>query len=404
MRKKLLKIGFKLLPAFVRQYLMRSMIRVQDELDEGFVVKLAETSEEYEGAFRVLHDSYVEKGFCSPQPSGMRLILHHALPTTSVVIAKKGTRVVGTLTLVRDNKLKLPIEKEWNLSKLRVGARRIAEITCFAIDPAFRRANHGNVFFPLLRFMYEYATQYFGTDYLAVVIDPKDKDFYEGILFFKPVDNRVVDDYLGAPAIAQFLDLKKARARFKRAYGSKPNDLNLYRYFVDLHPKGVQFPKQESYVVNGPAMSADKVKHFFFEVSGLGREVTPEQLEKMLLHFPREIQERACRIEVELPAEIVSLDGSPIGKIQIKDISRTGIRVAWIPEHCSSLDQIYRIKTDEGSGVRLDVRVRLAWLKKGHGGGFEVVSGQLNWTRWVQELEIRMPSSAAVLRAFEGAA
>lgn len=403
MKNLLLKFIFTLLPASARQCLMRSMIRVQDEMDDGFIVKLAETQEEFSGAFRVLHDSYVEKGFCTPQPSGMRLILHHALPTTSVVVAKKGSQVVGTLTLVRDNRLKLPIEKEWDLSWLHVGASRVAEITCFAIDPAFRRANHGNVFFPLLRFMYEYATKYFGTDYLAVVIDPKDKDFYERILFFKLVDQRVVADYLGAPAIALFLDLKQARSRFQKAYARKPKNRNLFRYFVEISPQGVQFPKQEPYIVNGPAMSAELVRHFFFEASSLGRELTNEQLEKLLFHFPREFRERACRIDVELPAELVASDGAIIGSVQIKDISRTGIRIANIPGDGLLSHSQLRIRTHETTGVRLDVRVRLAWSRKEHGAGLEVLPEQLNWLRWVHELESRMPSGSTILNTLKGA-
>jgi hypothetical protein len=404
MKKTFLKWTFRLLPAWAKQSLMRSMIRVQDEMDEGFVVKLAETQEEFAGAFRVLHDSYVEKGFCSPQPSGMRLIVHHALPTTSVVVAKKGERVVGTLTLVRDNKLRLPVEKEWDLSWLRVGASRVAEITCFAIDPAFRRASHGNVFFPLLRFMYEYATKYFGTDYLAVVIDPKDKDFYEGILFFEPVDNRVVEDYLGAPAIAQFLDLKQARSRFQKAYGGKAKNRNLFRYFVEISPLGVQFPKQEPYTINGPAMSADNVRHFFFEASNLGRELTDEQLEKLLFHFPRELRDRACRIGVELPAELVLSDGTVLGKVQIKDISRTGIRIANPLIQLSSSEKELRIKTCEKSGVRLDVLVKPVWSKEGFGAGLEVLPGQFKWLRWVHELEYRVPSGSTLLYTMKSAA
>jgi hypothetical protein len=202
-------------------------------LDPNIVVKLATTPEERAGAFKVLHDVYVDMGFCPPQPNGMRTIPHHSLPETPVIIAKYGDKVVGTLTLADGDIFDLPIEKSWDLTLLRTGNRKILEVTCFAIDRAYRRSNNKNAFFPLIQLMYQYAANAMQADYLVIATHPRVRDFYEGILFFEPIDLRVIEDYIRAPAIAMFLDVKLLPFRYQKAYGNKTKDQNLFQFFTE---------------------------------------------------------------------------------------------------------------------------------------------------------------------------
>jgi hypothetical protein len=234
------------------------MTQVPVSLDSDIVVKIASTPEEREGAFRVLHDVYVEMGFCSPQPDGMRTIPHHSLPETPIIIAKHGDEVVGTMTLADNDVFDLPLEKSWELSRFRSGNRKVLEVTCFAIDKAYRRAKQKNVFFPLIQFMYQYVASILSADFLVIATHPKVRDFYEGVLYFEPIDMRVIEDYIRAPAIAMFLDVKLFPSRYFAAYGQKPAAQNLYRYFVsecaiepyltaastDTHPLLLDFPEQ----------------------------------------------------------------------------------------------------------------------------------------------------------------
>jgi hypothetical protein len=171
-------------------------------------------------------------GFCSPQPNGMRTIPHHSLPETPIVIAMHGDQVVATLTLADNDIFDLPLEKDWELSRFRSGNRRVLEVTCFAIDKAYRRARQKNVFFPLIQFMYQYAANVMNADYLVIATHPKVRDFYEGVLYFEPIDMRVIEDYIRAPAIAMFLDVKLLPSRYFKAYGKKVATQNLYEYFV----------------------------------------------------------------------------------------------------------------------------------------------------------------------------
>ncbi|MFL5814575.1 MAG: N-acyl amino acid synthase FeeM domain-containing protein [Bdellovibrionia bacterium] len=212
---------------------MRSRVRVPLNLDANIVVKLASTPEERAGAFKVLHDAYVDMGFCQPQPNGMRTVPHHSLPRTPIIIAKDGDKVVGTLTLADDETLDLPLEKSWTLDRYRAGNGKVLEVTCFAIERSYRRCNNKNVFFPLIQFMYQFASSVLEADYLVIATHPKVRDFYEGVLFFDPIDTRVIEDYIGAPAIAMSLELKHLPLKYLNVYGKRPSDQNLYSYFVD---------------------------------------------------------------------------------------------------------------------------------------------------------------------------
>lgn len=210
------------------------MIQIQHEMESDLIVKVAETPEEYDGAFKVIHDAYVERGICDPQPDGKRSIPHHELAETVVIVAKMADQVVGTLTLASDKTLNLPIEKAWPLSEFKKGDRTVVEVTCLAIDYRFRRSQQKNILFPLLRFMYAHASHRLKVNYLVVATHPDVRDFYEGLLCFEPIDSRVIDDYIrAAPAIGLYLDLNEAPKRFSEAYAHRAPDKNLYRYFVD---------------------------------------------------------------------------------------------------------------------------------------------------------------------------
>jgi len=212
------------------------MIRVDDDEISDLVVKIASTPAELTGAFRLLHDTYVGMGFCSPQPDGLRRVAHHSCPGSLVIIAKTGDQVVGTLTLASEELFDLPVEKHWELSRFREGDKKVIEATCFAIDRAFRRSSGKNVFFPLIRFMFWQATQTMKADYLAVAAHPNVRDFYEGVLCFESIDQRVVEDYIRAPAAALILDLGETLSRFHRVYAKKNPKRNLYHYFIQESP------------------------------------------------------------------------------------------------------------------------------------------------------------------------
>ncbi len=241
-------------------------MQLDKPLSKKFVFKLAQTREELEACFRLLHDEYVHAGFMKPDPSGMRVTLHHALPTTSTLMCRHGERVVGTVSLIRESGLDFPMQRIFDLDEviLREGGS-VAEVSALAISRRFHVAKD-RIMMPLLKFLYEYAEYRFNTRHLVIAAHPQHIGFYENILCFRRLSCPPVAHYdfvNGAPAIGAHLDLDKAKECFFRKYANAPLEKNLYHYFtVAALPNG-QFPHQRFNTTTDPVMTPELLDYFF---------------------------------------------------------------------------------------------------------------------------------------------
>jgi hypothetical protein len=69
----------KLFPCFrqgQRHGIYRSFVDCDPAPNERLVLKIADTKEELEACFKLLHDAYVSSGFMTPDPSGMRVTIY----------------------------------------------------------------------------------------------------------------------------------------------------------------------------------------------------------------------------------------------------------------------------------------------------------------------------------------
>jgi len=157
--------------------------------DPRMTLKIAETREELEACFHLLHDAYVEFGYMHPQRSGMRVTAYHALPTTTTLCAMYDGEVVGTISLIRDGVFGFPVQQAFDLHGLRQQSGHIAEASALAVKPAFRK-HGGMTVFPLMKFMYEYCTKYFDTRHLVIAVNPKHINFYESVLMVQRLQEK----------------------------------------------------------------------------------------------------------------------------------------------------------------------------------------------------------------------
>ena len=135
------------LPRVQRLKILRSFAECNPSPNDRLVLKIAETREELEACFKVLHDAYVDSGFMKPDPSGMRVTIYHALPTTTTLCAKINGKIVGTLSLIRESRLGVPLQKIFDLSDLRQKEGRIAEVSALAVHRRYRNTG-GSIIFP----------------------------------------------------------------------------------------------------------------------------------------------------------------------------------------------------------------------------------------------------------------
>eukprot|EP00825_Cyclidium_porcatum_P026376 TRINITY_DN2839_c0_g1_i2.p1 TRINITY_DN2839_c0_g1~~TRINITY_DN2839_c0_g1_i2.p1 ORF type:complete len:262 (+),score=33.34 TRINITY_DN2839_c0_g1_i2:214-999(+) len=183
---------FSMLPQKRRHDVYRSLVDCNPDPNKRLVLKIAESKEELEACFKLLHDAYVSSGFMTPDPSGMRVTIYHALPTTTTLCAKYDDQVVGTLSLIRESAIGFPLQRIFDLTGVREKEGQIAEVSALAVHPRFRRTG-GTILFPLMKFMYEYCTTFFDTRHLVIAVNPRHIEMYESLLFFKRLTANVVE-------------------------------------------------------------------------------------------------------------------------------------------------------------------------------------------------------------------
>lgn len=256
-------IGF--MPQSVRFSVARSFVDCDPAPDPRLTLKIADTRDELEACFKLLHDAYVAVGFMQPAPSGLRATIYHALPTTTTLCAKYDDEVVGTISLIRQSPFGFPLQAVFDLSSVEAERGQIAEVSALAVHPKHRKTG-GAILFPLMKFMHTYCTRFFDTRHLVIAVNPYHIELYESLLCFRRLPQKTVAAYdfaNGAPAVGATLDLSQADALLARAYAGKPPRKSLHHYFFRMELPNIRLPQRRYYTTNDPVMTPALLDHFF---------------------------------------------------------------------------------------------------------------------------------------------
>ena len=182
---------------------------------------LATSLEDFDGAFRLLHDRYVWRRYMPPETSGRRVGPHNLLPSTKVIVARAGDQVVGTVTVLEDSCLGLPMDEAFapELGRLRQRGRRLSEVASLAVNPPAGVSGVAIVV-RLLRLAIVYATRIARCDWLCSVVRPRHRHFYPKFFPVRRFDGwRSYRRVNGAEVLGFCIDLRLVRAliRMERA-------------------------------------------------------------------------------------------------------------------------------------------------------------------------------------------
>jgi len=194
---------------------------------------LANGLEAFDQAFRLVHDQYVDRGYADPHPSGRRITPYHWLPSTRVFVAQVRGRVVGTITLIEDSTLGLPMDEIYHdeLAPLRAAPRRLAEVSALAANYE-RRAERLAVVMGLMRMLVVYAAEFARLDDLCIAVNPRHAPFYVKVLRFRQFGPRKAFPKVnGAPAVALRLDLGFVRNLIRLGDSGYVFADEVYRFF-----------------------------------------------------------------------------------------------------------------------------------------------------------------------------
>jgi hypothetical protein len=183
-------------------------------------VKVASTPAEWEDAFRLVRQNYLESGYEAPSTKLLRFTPYQALPDTTVFVAKLAGQVVATFTLVPDtHPLGLPLEGlyEDEVAELRRQGRRLAEVTSLAAAGLTQR-EFVYVFTTMIRVMKQYHL-YHGGDTWVITVNPKHRNFYCKTLGYTALGpQRAYEAVRGHPAEAFWLDKHLMKAAGSKMY------------------------------------------------------------------------------------------------------------------------------------------------------------------------------------------
>lgn len=196
----------------------RKRTREQDN-DQGVVTSLAHTQWEIQAALRMVYEAYVETGLISANPFEMRVTPYHVLPTTNVFIARREQEIVGTLSLIRDCALGLPMEDVYSaeVNSRRARGLNVAEVSCLA-DSSHGKSNMLSVVIQLMSHMAQFARRQ-GVDELLIAVHPHHVGFYERFIGFEVIgEQRQYAAVSDNPAVALALDLNGMPVNHPRAY------------------------------------------------------------------------------------------------------------------------------------------------------------------------------------------
>jgi GNAT superfamily N-acetyltransferase len=398
---------FAMLPEKNRHNVYRSFVDCDPEPNKRLVLKIAETKEELEACFKLLHDAYVSSGFMTPDPSGMRVTIYHALPTTTTLCAKFDNQVVGTLSLIRESAIGFPLQRIFDLTGVREKEGNIAEVSALAVHPRFRRTG-GTILFPLMKFMYEYCTTFFDTRHLVIAVNPRHIEMYESLLFFKRLTANVVENYdfvNGAPAVGATLDLKHAPEVMRKAYAGKALNRNLHHYFVETKLPNIQIPHRRFFTTNDPVLTPDLIDYFFNQKTSVFAELSDRK--KALLHLIYDLPayrgilpvlpeqsvvqqiRQHRRFSVKCPARLSNANPlleKPIN-IEVNEVSRYGFR-ARIAQQIPAdtwLNATVQLGLNEVSRLTVQA-VQETDVDDQHYCGFRIGEPDLVWRKFVTAL------------------
>ncbi len=205
--------------ALYRRLFIRRLAR-QPLAIEGFSFRPVQNLFELEQALRLVNESYARRGIATVCRAGMRFSPFHLLPGTTTFVALKDGRVVGTVSLIEDSALGLPLEDvHINEAVLqRLGGVRVAEVGTLAVCSRYKGKG-----VPLMLYnaMFRWAIDHRKVSTLVIAVHPRAASFYRNVLFFSPIGPvQAYTKLNNALSLPLAVNLARARDVFAKAYSA----------------------------------------------------------------------------------------------------------------------------------------------------------------------------------------
>ncbi len=402
-RQWLRQLAQKTMPRTIRHAMLRQFLSLDLSPSPRLKVRLARSQSDLEAALKLLHDSYVGAGFMDPHLSGMRVTKYHSLPATSTIVALWDDEIVGTLSLVRRSAFGMPLESIFDISHLTEDGSRIFETSSLAVHPKFT-GQHGKILFPLIKFLFDYGINFFGSNYMAIAVNPAWIEFYEAVFKFQRLSAKTVDNYSfvkGAPAVGAYISLDNIAETLKKVYKNAPPEKNLFEYLFNLKLANLEFPDRKFTRISDPILTPELIDHFFNqrtqtfatmserEIFTLHQLYQNENFRKVLPPQPKisnlfQLRD-GMRIEVNLSGRLL-IPGHPSIPIVVTDLSKNGLGI--VSERNLREGQLYTLEVSVDGVDHLLHRTQVRWYSSNQQRwGLHVTNPPSAWQNFVTLLQ-----------------
>lgn len=195
-------------------------------INDGLLMKVSESKTEREQALQLVQRVYSQAGLVQDNQSRLRVLPQHLVDTTEILVGKRHSRVVFTVSLVGDGDYGLPLESLFSeeVAQMRAQGLRLAEASCLANACDFGGAKERlNTFWQGISLLFQVARDR-NIDRLLLAVHPRHAKTYDRVLGCVPcTDSREYAAVRGNPAVLcrhDFAQLDRTRyPYYDRMYG-----------------------------------------------------------------------------------------------------------------------------------------------------------------------------------------
>lgn len=239
-------------------------------------LKIAETLDELEQAFKIVYTAYRESDYIKEDHvSGMAFNAHSLLPSTCIFIFKEYLKVISTMTYIADNEtFGLPMDGLYKpeLDALRKQGRKIAEVGALATP---RRRRWSNLVIYLAKAVFNYA-HLTDVDDVCIMVNPKHVRFYKEIFLFEEFGEERWYKGVNAPAVALRISMREYDQQMYDAYGQADFDTDLLSFFTKVN-NVIMDPNIEYPVERMRPLNQDALRYFLSMRPEILDGLAPEQ-------------------------------------------------------------------------------------------------------------------------------
>ena len=226
-----------------REVRLRRGQLLDNPLERAVTYKVCTERDELEKSYELVCEEYKKVGLQDDDKSGLRFTKYHLLPSTKVFTAtfrptllddepdyNHPGELVGTLTLVPDSPLGLPMEEvcQKHVQRIRDSKGVPAEVVALAVNQDYRKYN---IMMYLYRLMFEYAQMKNISD-ITCSVTKRHIRFYRTMFLFEPMGE--LKEYAAANGMevqCHRLNIKKSKSLAKEVYNSRHFDADLFAFF-----------------------------------------------------------------------------------------------------------------------------------------------------------------------------